>query len=299
MGSEFVSYAPMLFNDRALTTHIPYIDKEKQMVPYTDCVAMDNGWSYHIPLWNSIGSGYVYSSKYCNECEAELEYRALLAETYSPEIAEECQLMPIKIKHGKHKQAWVKNVIGIGLAFGFLEPLESTGLMTTHANILVLSELFSQRKGLATKFDRDTYNFAADKIIESMKNFIAMHYALSSRQDTPYWVDCTETIEFDIPLCSNPKSTIMSLNDYITFIDQLEQDMYNTEVIGAGVCYIAAGMNIQPISPHLFKEKSSPDRDALIKEMHGMYQQERESMEKWIQTQPTHYQYLRDNIHVV
>ena len=299
MGSEFVSYAPMLFNDRALTTHIPYIDKEKQLVPYTDCVAMDCGWSYHIPLWNNIGSGYVYSSKYISDEDAEAEYRALLSDTYSPEIAQECQLMPIKIKHGKHKQAWVKNVIGIGLAFGFLEPLESTGLMTTHANILVLSEILSQRKGLSTKFDRDTYNFAADKIIESMKNFIAMHYALSSRQDTPYWVDCTETIEFDIPLCSNPKSTIMSLNDYITFIDQLEQDMYNTEVIGAGVCYIAAGMNIQPISPHLFKEKSSPDRDALIKEMHGMYQQERESMEKWIQTQPTHYQYLRDNIHVV
>ena len=91
----------------------------------------------------------------------------------------------------------------------------------------------------------------------------------------------------------------MSLNDYITFIDHLEQDMYNIEVIGAGVCYIAAGMNIQPISPHLFKEKSSPDRDDIIDEMHGMYQQERESMEKWILTQPTHYQYLRDNIHVV
>ena len=61
MDVDFKPFKDMLFNDRALVTHIDYKDKETQMVPYTDCVALKHGWVYNIPMWNNIGTGYVYS----------------------------------------------------------------------------------------------------------------------------------------------------------------------------------------------------------------------------------------------
>ena len=74
------------------------------------------GWVWNIPLWNRVGTGYVYSSDYINQCEAEVEFRKYLSERYSPEIAQNAEMRHIKIKHGKHKEAWVKNVVGIGLS---------------------------------------------------------------------------------------------------------------------------------------------------------------------------------------
>ena len=83
-----------------------------------------------IPLWENIGKGYVYSSKFCSKDQAEQEFRKHL--DWGGDVEH------IKFKHGKRRLGWCQNVIGIGLSYGFLEPLESTGLFTTHENILRL-----------------------------------------------------------------------------------------------------------------------------------------------------------------
>jgi len=260
---------------------------------------MDAGWVWNIPLWNRVGTGYVYSSDYINECEAEVEFRKYLSERYTPEIAQECQLRKIDIRHGKREKAWVKNVIGIGLSFGFLEPLESTGLMTTHECILLLCDFLQRRQGFYSGFEIDSYNYQCDNMIESMKNFIAIHYALSQRDDNQYWRDCTN-INFDIDptWCQSTRSAHSSV---VTLIDNPEDAFYNLEK-HSGSIYIAAGQGYRPFSEGLFSERLNAyaqreEHEELLEEIHTKYQQDRKVLMEWVDKLPSHYEYLRDNIY--
>lgn len=188
MGSEFISFSDVLPNDKAIATRIPYVDKKKEIHNVTDCHALKNGWVWDIPLWHRKGTGYVYSSKYISRDEAAKEFKDHLAKS-DPKRAEEAEFFDVDIKHGKRKKAWVKNVVGIGLSYGFLEPLESTGLFTTHENVLMLVNSLERRNGFISKIDVDGYNYAVDNIIECFKSFIQMHYSLSTREDSQYWID--------------------------------------------------------------------------------------------------------------
>ena len=114
MGQDFIEF-PNLPNDSAVVTHVPYTDKESEMKNQTDGFAMDNGWCWTIPLWENIGKGYVYSSKFCGKDQAEQEFRKHL--DWGGEVEH------IKFKHGKRRLGWCQNVIGIGQSYGFLEPL--------------------------------------------------------------------------------------------------------------------------------------------------------------------------------
>ena len=129
MESEFLSYKPWLSNDRAIAAHVSYTDKEKQLTNYTDCTALGNGWVWNIPLWSRIGTGYVYSSDFIDDDSAEKEFKKYLG-TEEVNITKK-----INIRHGIRKKGWVKNVVGGGLAYAFIEPLESTGLVSTHVAI--------------------------------------------------------------------------------------------------------------------------------------------------------------------
>ena len=297
MGSEFIPFNDYLFNDRALATVVPYINRHDDMETYTDCVAMNAGWVWNIPLWHRIGTGYVYSSKYISDEEAEREYREWLSDRYSPEIAQSAHIRPIKIKHGRHKKGWEKNVVGVGLAFGFLEPLESTGLMTTHECIVELCDLIQKREGFVGNFDRQQYNYFADNMLEAMGNFVAAHYALSKRQDTRYWQDCVEKIDFSLPFGS-PHSTIMG---YGSILDLVSGGVNTFNKTGDnGLVYLAAGMDYRPICEGLYLEKTTHENEIRISEVeysHDTYQQERESMLEWCQSQPSHYEYLLEHIY--
>jgi len=260
---------------------------------------MDAGWVWNIPLWHRVGTGYVYSSDYINECEAEVEFRKYLSERYTPEIAQDAKLRKINIKHGKREKAWVKNVVGIGLSYGFLEPLESTGLMTTHENILLLCDTLQRRQGFYSRFEQDSFNYNCDNMIESMKNFIALHYALSQRDDNQYWRDCTN-INFDIdPLWT--QSTRVAHGNVNTMLDKVEDTFYNLEQ-HSGSIYIAAGLGYRPFSEGMFEERMSADKDPdrwteTLEDIHTKYQQDRKVMMDWVDKLPSHYEYLRDNIY--
>ena len=113
----------LLPNDSAWATHIPYKNKEKELVCYTNCTAIDNGWVWKIPLWSRIGSGYVYSSKFVDDDMALKEFQKHLG-------TKELEFKKIKMRVGIHNRIWVKNVCAIGLSAGFIEPLESNGIRT-------------------------------------------------------------------------------------------------------------------------------------------------------------------------
>ena len=268
LDREFISFNDQLFNDKAIATHIPYTDKETQMKTYTDCVGMSSGWSWTIPLWNEMSTGYVYSSQFISDEDAEKEFREYL-NGYDGEFRY------INIKHGKHKEAWVNNVVGIGLAYGFIEPLESTGLLTTHENIINLCGVihFSDmlRKPI-TQSVISRFNKEIDERTEDLKNFTIWHYILSSRDDTPYW---RAYKNIKIKGINTPKEII---SKKLT-IPHGKPD---------GLLYIGVGMNCQPY--HI--------PDVLdLESIHLRYIRDRENMIEWVKQQPSHYQYLKDNIY--
>ena len=292
MGEKFISFKDQLFNDSAIVTHVDYRDKDEQMKPYTDCVALKHGWVYNIPMWDSIGTGYVYSSKYINECEAEIEFKEFLDATYTP-TAQNCPFNNIKIKHGKHERGWVNNVVAVGLSYAFLEPLESTGLMTTHECAQFLGDALTRRDGYVSKIDRDVYNHASDTMVDKLKNFIVIHYNLTQRDDTQYWRDCAEKIHVQPEVI---KDVYSGYDDYVRLIDAM--GVRDSEGISDGQLYISQGMGIPFLSKGIFNERLTPEIEKLVKNTHEMYTHSKKNKMKWIEEQPSHYEYLRDNIYV-
>ena len=133
----FESYSDMLPNNSAWATKLPYNNKREQLVPYTDCKAVENGWIWKIPLWSRLGTGYVYSDKFIDDDAALKQFQKHLG-------TDELEFKKIKMKIGIHERLWEDNVVAIGLAAGFIEPLESNGLFTVHeflkGLILILKE---------------------------------------------------------------------------------------------------------------------------------------------------------------
>jgi len=307
MKSEFVSFKDTLLNDRAIATIIPYLDRENEMTSATNCTAIDAGWVWNIPLWNRIGTGYVYSSDFATEEEAEEQFRKHLAGEYMDfqgdkealkKRAEEAEFRHIKIKHGCHREAWVKNVVGIGLANGFIEPLESTGLMLTHEGIMRLIDTLHNRKCFVTGYDREAFNFAVFDEVIGFKDFISMHYTLTRRNDTPYWKHITEG---GIKWSPEMANSIPKLrNIYMDVAGRtLNSRVYDLDM--GGMLYIVAGQGYKPMNDRYMKDKN--DRYNRRKQWkqeesaHLWFDYKENVLMPMIDSLPTHYEYLKINIH--
>ena len=182
MGEPFVPYEG-LPNNKAWATQIPYVSKETELEPFTDCTALGNGWVWNIPLWSRIGTGYVFSDEFVTEDEALAEFKEYLGR--KGRDPEQFQYKLIKFRTGIHKRTWVKNVVGIGLAAGFIEPLESSGLWTIHTNLIELSRILT--RGSWNAWDISNFNWNIEKLFIQFAQFVHIHYTLSTRRDTAYW----------------------------------------------------------------------------------------------------------------
>ena len=299
MGVKFNSYSDYLFNDMALATQIPYINKDEQMRSWTDCIAMSNGWVWEIPLWHRIGTGYVFSSKYITPKDAEIEYRKYLTKQFSKEIADNAKFKLIKIKHGRHVNAWEKNVLGIGLSYGFIEPLESTGLMTTHENILMFADILSNvNNGNVGQKDRDFLNLYINNLTDEMALFVSQHYYLSSRDDNSYWKDCTnnKSIVNNWVLEKNGKFNDKTKEQLNLFL-RLGSEKWSNER-KAGDIIIALGQGINPVSKRVYNEDI--ENIKFLEELentHRTYQREKNQLLKRLNLLPTHFEYLKNNIY--
>lgn len=190
-GSKFVPFKTMP-NSRAVAAQIPYkdeADKRAKMKCTTDCKAMSSGWIWRTPLWSRLGTGYVYSSDFLSPEDAEAEFRT--------EHDWEGPVRHLEFRHGYHEKAWKNNIVGIGLSYGFIEPLESTGLLTTHENIMSLVEILERRDFHVNGFDRQQFNQTAYHMTRGLSDFVALHYGMSMREDTPYWQYVT-SIDYDV-----------------------------------------------------------------------------------------------------
>jgi len=180
LDEPFESFADSLLCDRAIAMQIPRDVAARGIDPFTQATALSAGWVWNIPLYGRIGTGYVYSSAFSSGEEAEQEFRRHLG----PE-SEGVKASHIKMRIGRCRNSWVKNCVAIGLASGFVEPLESTGIFFIQNGI---EELVNHFPGAGV--DEPTirsYNRVVADCIDGVRDFLILHYRATDRADTPFW----------------------------------------------------------------------------------------------------------------
>jgi tryptophan halogenase len=238
MAEHFNSYSDILPNNSAWAAQVPYTDKRKQIVPYTDGHAIGNGWVWRIPLWNRMGMGYVYSDKYIDDEGALEEFKEHLKE--HNQFNEDQTFHKIKFKAGIYDRIWVKNVAAIGLSAGFIEPLESNGLYSVHMFLVRLLRALDrdQDEHLVTQYDRDSYNWACRSMFDGFAQFVAMHYSMSLRNDTEYWRDVGRR-----NYCDVDKSMVRGVSRNDSFIQSFDMKFNSTRFNNDGMNAIATGLH--------------------------------------------------------
>ncbi|GAA3586361.1 tryptophan 7-halogenase [Amycolatopsis ultiminotia] len=174
LGTPFVSFGSSLFTDRAVTGNVAHHGHIK---PYTDVITMNAGWNWGIPTPDSDHRGYVYSSDFLSDDEAAAE----MAKRY-PGISEP---KVVRFRSGRHEKAWRGNVVGIGNAYAFTEPLESSGLVM--AADAIWSLLATLPASWSSAPGRDLFNSALNQRWDQVRWLITSHYKFNTRLDTPFW----------------------------------------------------------------------------------------------------------------
>ncbi|MCS6173359.1 tryptophan halogenase family protein [Shewanella baltica] len=193
LGVPFQSFAEELLNDSAVTVPLPVpalLDstqtqqaKAQQAKYHTRATALSAGWLWQIPLTHRLGNGYVYSSRHLSANAAAKEL------LHSVNLPESTQVRFLKLRVGVSDKAWHNNVLAIGLAQSFIEPLEATSIMMTQFTLERFMSLFEryQLNKQAETLSRQTLNQAVMQLVLGIKDYIQAHYVTSQRSE-PYWV---------------------------------------------------------------------------------------------------------------
>lgn len=181
-----IDCTPWLFNDRALALQVPYPRPDSPVACQTTATAQSCGWIWDIGLPTRRGLGHVYSSQDCSEDAAAQRLIEYARRTGAPETALQQSPRLIRLEPGYRREAFVHNCVAVGLASGFVEPLEASSLVMVELAAGMLADQFPA--------DRDDMALLARRYNESFRyrwqrviDFLKLHYALSARQDTDYW----------------------------------------------------------------------------------------------------------------
>ncbi|MFV3130509.1 tryptophan halogenase family protein [Niveispirillum sp. KHB5.9] len=179
LGVGFRDWSRWLPCDRALA--VPCVGTD-EITPYTRSTAHAAGWQWRIPLQHRIGNGHVYSSAFMDDAEAE----AILMGNLDGKVLADPR--PLRFTAGRREKAWVRNVVGIGLAGGFMEPLESTSIHLVQTALFRLLALMpTDVRDPAT---RDEFNRLSEIEYEQIRDFLILHYHATERDDSDFWNYC-------------------------------------------------------------------------------------------------------------
>ena len=185
LSSSFRSAKDTLFVDRAVAIQVPYERADAPIPSYTISTAHEAGWTWDIGLHTRRGVGYVYSTRHTDDVRAEQVLR-----DYIGPSADGLNARLLKFEAGHRPLQWVKNCVAVGLSAGFVEPLESTGIGLIEIAAYLIAHLLPS-DGEMTRVAR-LFNESMSSRYERVFDFIKMHYCLSQRRDSSFWIDNTD-----------------------------------------------------------------------------------------------------------
>lgn len=226
LGVGYDDWSEWLPCNRAVA--LPSSSEPRSLRPYTQSIAHGAGWQWRIPLQHRTGNGHVFCDRYMSEDEAT----AVLLDNLEGEPLKDP--LSLRFTPGCRKKLWHRNCVALGLASGFIEPLESTSIHLIQIGITNLLKVFPSKAGNAAK-ERE-YNRRMRFEYEAIRDFIILHYHQTSRDDTPFWTDVRN---MRIPENLQDKMTSFSESGHLYRID----DELFTEV---GWLQVMLGQGIRP-----------------------------------------------------
>lgn len=239
-------------------------------IPYTRSIAREAGWQWRIPLQSRVGNGMVYCSRYMSDEEAREQ---LLANVEGKLLTEP---RVIKFRPGQRLKQWSKNCVAVGLASGFLEPLESTSIHLIQRNTIRLLRMFPHDR--IVQADIDEFNSQARYDIETIRDFIILHYCVTNRKDTPFWRYCRS---MEIP---DSLAHRIRLFRETGRVFRLESELFAEN----SWIQVMLGQGIVP-------EQYHPVVDVMDdEELKSFLEQIKSNVDKTVSQLPTHDAYVRD-----
>jgi len=298
----YISYSDMLINNGTWATKIPYVNT-------TNGTAINNGWVWNIPLWSRIGSGYVYSKDFIDKDDALIEFQKHIGH------GDELDYHHIDIRNGRHQTCWHKNCLAIGLSYGFIEPLESTGLVFAHEGVDKLIMALQSRDKHITQLDRDCINREMQIHIDGVKHFVGYHFFGSVRDDTEYWRWYTQELEmgehwndtFAAPLGLRAAGSYRK--DETMGLSRARFRLFESGGFSDGVACVTAGHHINfytdyirekitQWTPQGVRSSASPEFfKGHLKDVFDYWDRRKKKINELADQSPTMYKYLKENIY--
>lgn len=182
LEEPFEGFDKTLFCDRAVVGG--WDRGEEPILPYTTADQMSAGWCWRIEHEHRVNRGYVYCSDMIPDEEAEREFRK-----HNPMVGD---TRVVRFRSGAYRRMWVGNVVAIGNAAGFVEPLEATALMVVCSHVRTLIEFLRHNRMEPTPSMRDLYNRLTRETWHDIRDFLGLHYQPNTSLDTPFWRRCRE-----------------------------------------------------------------------------------------------------------
>jgi tryptophan halogenase len=183
LAEPFISFDRSLFCDRAVVGG--WDRTTEPILPYTTAETMDAGWSWQIEHEHHVNRGYVFASQFISDEQAAEEFRRK-----NPKVPKDLRI--VKFRSGYHRRTWVDNVLAIGNASGFVEPLEATALLVICQQLSHFLNLMEQCQCAPTPTMRELYNEMLAGSWNEIRDFLSLHYKFNTLLDTPFWKHCRE-----------------------------------------------------------------------------------------------------------
>jgi tryptophan halogenase len=238
--------------------------------PYTRSISREAGWQWRIPLQHRTGNGYVYCSRFISDDEAASNLMSRLdgAPLAAPR--------PLRFVAGRRKQVWVKNCVAVGLASGFLEPLESTSIHLIQSMVSRLLFMLPGAGGIDPA-TAEKFNALARYELEEIRDLLLLHYTATTRDDTPFWRHCR-----DIPKPDSLRQR-WEMYERTGNIIVVPADLFKE----ASWFAIYTGQGVHPTAYHPFAD--IPSDEELMRRFNLMAG----DVQKRIRSFPTHDEYIR------